>query len=83
MSNDQKPYEIVSRVFWIKIELKEYKHIDKQVLGEIRDVISGEKSPIWNLFDIIVFIIPYTRKMGIRINWFWRVMTWVRAKTTF
>ncbi len=77
MPNDQEPYENVTRVFWIKIELKENQHTGRQVLGEIRDVISGEKDPIKDLFDIIDFIIPYMKKMGIQINWFWRFTTFI------
>lgn len=77
MSNDQEPYENVTRVFWVKIELKENQHTSRQTLGEIRDIISGEKSSIKDLFDIIDFIIPYMKKMGIQINWFWRFTAFI------
>ena len=81
MSNDQKPYENITRVFWIKIELKEKPQNGRQVLGDIKDVISGEIKPIVGLFDIIEFIIPYIEKMGVQINWFWRIMSWYKSKS--
>jgi len=80
MSKDLEPYENVTRVFWVKIELKESPRDGRRVIGEIKDVISGEKSAIKGLFDIIYFIIPYIRKMGIRITWFWRIMSWYKSK---
>ena len=84
MSTDQEPYEHVTRVFWIKIELKENTQNGKQVFGEIRDVIDGKKSPIDDLFDIINFIIPYMEEMSIPISWFWRLVNWLKEirKTT-
>ena len=79
MANDLEPYENITRVFWIKIELKENQLKGKQVLGDIRDVISGEKSLIVDLCDIIAFIIPYMKKMGFRINWFWQFVSWLKT----
>ena len=73
MANDLKPYENITRVFWIKIELKENQWAGRQNLGDIKDVISGTKLPIYTLCDIIYFIIPYLEPMGIRISWFWRL----------
>jgi hypothetical protein len=78
MPNDQEPYENVRRVFWIKFELRENPRKVRQDLGEIREVVSGEKIPIKDLVDIIDFIIPYIEKMGIQINWFWRFTIWLK-----
>lgn len=80
MANDLKPYENITRVFWIKIELKDHQLKGKQILGDIRDVVSGMKSPIWDLFDIIDFIMPYLQEMGIKISWSWRFTIWVKNK---
>ena len=76
MTNDLKPYENITRVFWIKIELKEIQRSGRQALGDIKDVMSGEKQPIYELHDIIHFIIPYLENMGIKIHWFWRLGIW-------
>ena len=80
MANDLKPFENVSRVFWIKIELKEKSRKGRQVFGEIREVISGDKSLIKDFFDIIDFIIPYARGIGIQINWSWQFANWINGK---
>lgn len=77
MTNDLKPYENITRVFWIKIELKENQQAGKQDLGDIRDVMSGAKRPIWDLIDIIYFIVPYLQQMGIRISWPWLFIIWI------
>lgn len=72
MAHDLEPYENITRVFWIKIELNEQQHTGQQALGDIKDVISGEKQAIYQLLDIIYFMIPYLEHMGIKVNWFWR-----------
>jgi hypothetical protein len=78
MANDLKPYENITRVFWIKIELKDHSGKDRLSLGEIRDVLSGVKRPIVDLLDIIDFMIPYMQQMGIGIDWSWRLTIWMR-----
>jgi hypothetical protein len=80
MTNDLKPYENITRVFWIKIELKENQRSGRQALGDIKDVMSGEKQPIYDLHDIIHFIIPYMENMGIKLHWFWRLGSLFRRK---
>src|SRR5262245_58273468 len=80
MTNDLKPYENITRVFWIRIELKENQRSGRQALGDIKDVMSGEKRPIYELHDIIHFIIPYLENMGIKIHWSWRLRSWLRQK---
>jgi hypothetical protein len=81
MAHDRKPYENISRVFWIKIELKDYQEKHRQILGDIRDVMSGVRSPIWGLLDIIDFLVPYLEEMGVRISWFWQFMVWMKRKS--
>jgi hypothetical protein len=78
MADDLKPYESITRVFWIKIELKDNHEKDRQDLGDIRDVLSGARRPINDLLDIIDFIVPYMQQMGIRIKWFWRLTIWLK-----
>jgi len=80
MANDLKPYENITRVFWIKIELKDNQGKGNQNFGDIRDVMSGTKSPIRGLLDIIDFIVPYMQQMGIRIGWFWQISIWMKKK---
>ena len=80
MTNDLEPYENITRVFWIKIELKENPRAGRRNLGEIRDVISGAKLPIHALCDIIYFIIPYLERMSIKIGWFWRLASLLERK---
>ena len=80
MANDLEPYENITRVFWIKIELKD-KSKGRQDLGDIRDVMSGAKSPIKDLLDIIDFIVPYLQSIGIRISWFWRLAIWMKRRS--
>jgi hypothetical protein len=81
MANDLKPYENITRVFWIKIELKDNRGKDRQELGDIRDVMSGVKSPIKDLLDIIDFIVPYMQRMGIKIGWFWQLTIWMKKRS--
>lgn len=81
MANDLEPYENITRVFWIKIELKNNHGKDRQDLGDIRDVISGTKRPIKNLLDIITFIGPYMQQMGIRVGWFWQIIIWIKRRS--
>ena len=78
MVNDLEPYENVTRVFWIKIELEDGQGQGSHYLGDIRDVVSGEKSRIKELLDIIDFIIPYLEQMGARIRWYWRLIIWMK-----
>jgi len=80
MANDLKPYENITRVFWIRIELKDNQGVGRQTLGDIKDVMSGEIQPIYKLHQIIHFIIPYLENMGIKINWFWRLSRWFERK---
>ena len=80
MTNDLEPYENITHVFWIKIELRENPRNGNRIHGEIRDAISGEKNSIEDLIDIIGFIVPYLQKMNIHINWFWRIMNWYKSK---
>ena len=80
MSNDLEPYENITRVFWIKIELKDKQRTGSQNLGEIKDVKSGAKQPIHKLSHIIYFLIPYLEHMGIKISWFWRLGGWFERK---
>ena len=80
MANDLKPYENITRVFWIKIELKENQGSGRQALGDIKDVMSGEKQLIYELPDIIYFMIPYLVKMGVEIHWFWRLRIWFERR---
>ena len=80
MANDLTPYENITRVFWIKIELRERQKKGRQALGEIKDVMSGEKQLIYSLYDIIHFITPCMQQMGIKISWLWRLTIWVKRK---
>lgn len=80
MANDLKPYENITRVFWIRIELKENQRTGRQALGDIKDVMSGEKKLICELNDIIYFIIPYLQNMGAEIHWSWRFRSWIERK---
>lgn len=76
MAHDLEPYENITRVFWIKIELKEGQPKGRQVIGEIKDVMSGARQAICELSDIIHFIIPYLEAMGMRVHWYWRFRAW-------
>jgi hypothetical protein len=80
MANDLEPYENITRVFWIKIELKEKQRAGRQNLGEIKDVKSGIKAPIYEVSDIVHFMIPYLEHMGIKISWFWRLGRFLERK---
>ena len=80
MANDLQPYENITRVFWIKIELKENQRTGRQALGDIKDVMSSQKQAIYGLCDISYFIIPYLETMGIRISWWWRFASWFTRK---
>lgn len=80
MADDLEPYENVSRVFWIKIELKENQPSSRQDFGDIRDILSGSKSSLKDPLDIIEFILPYMHHMGIRIGCLWRLTFWIKHK---
>lgn len=77
MGNDLKPYENITRVFWIRIELKD-KRKSRQDFGDIRDVMSGTQCAIEDPIDIIVFIAPYLQQMGIKISSLWRCTLWIK-----
>ena len=79
MANDLEPYENITRVFWIKIELTENQKSDRQPLGDIRDVMSGEKQPIFKLQDIIYFMIPYLETIGAKPSLSWKIANWMRC----
>ena len=81
MANDQEPYENITRIFWIKIELKDNQQKGRQAFGEIRDVRSGKKRSIKDLLDIIDFIVPYLQPMGIKIDWFWQLTIWMKRRS--
>lgn len=83
MANDLKPYENITRIFWIKIELKDIPWKGRQSLGEIRDVVSGEKGIVRNLFDINQFIIQHMSTMGIKVHWIWRLISWLYRHLKF
>jgi len=80
MANDLKPYENITCVFWIRVELKENQRAGRQAFGEIKDVKSGEKQPIYSLLDINPFIARRMREMGMRIGWLWRFTIWMKSK---
>ena len=73
MTHDLEPYENITRVFWIKIELKDNRLKGRHIIGEIKDVMSGQRQVICELCDIVYFVIPYLEHMGIKIRWFWRL----------
>lgn len=81
MATDSKPYENISRVFWLKIEVKDNQQRGRENLGDIRDIMTGVKSPIKDLLDIIDFIVPYLQQMGIRVGWFWRLSIWIKRRS--
>lgn len=80
MAHDLEPYENITRVFWIKIELKEHQKTGRQNLGEIKDIVSGTRQPIFRLCDIIYFIIPYLEQMGIKTSLYWRLGGFLERK---
>ena len=48
--------------------------------GHIAHVPSNEKRYFSNLFDIILFILPYLEKIGIRVSIFWQIVNWYKSK---
>lgn len=80
MANDLEPYENITRVFWIRIELKENQRAGRQILGDIKDVRSGAIGHIRYLHDIIFFIIPYLLNMGVKVEWSWRLGSWLKQR---
>ena len=76
MTIDEEPYENITRVFWIKIELNERPSKSLQCLGEIKDVMSGARSLIHCPHDIIKFMTPYMKQMGIKVSWYCWLTAW-------
>ena len=84
MSYEPESYESNTRVFTVKIWLEESLGEGKAIWrGHIRDATSEKQFKpqyIENLFDIVLFIIPYLAKMGVKKSWFWQFVCWSRRK---
>jgi hypothetical protein len=73
MSNDQ---ETKTQAFVIRVLLDEN---NKGWRGYIIAPPDFEKYNFSNLFGIILFIVPYLKKMGVRVSWFWRMISWYKS----
>lgn len=48
--------------------------------GHITHVPSGERSYLKNLNGIVAFIVPYLASMGVRLDAFWRMRSWLSGE---
>ena len=82
MSNEPQTYENNTRVFMVKIWVEERTDgkIKTKWRGQIAHIPSNERRYFSDLFDIILFVLPYLRKMGIRIGFFWQFIDWYKSK---
>lgn len=74
MSDDK---ETKTQVFVIRVLLDEN---NKGWRGYITLPPDFEKYNFSKLLEIILFIIPYLKEMGIRVSWFWQIMSWFKSK---
>lgn len=83
MSNQLETYETNTRVFIVKIWVEERADgkIKTKWRGHIVQIPSNERNYFSDLFEIILFILPYLKKMGIRISLFWRIIHWFKSKS--
>lgn len=83
MSNELESYETNTCVFVVKIWVEDSADgkIKTNWRGHIAHIPSNERRYFSDLFDIILFVLPYLRKMGIRISLFWQVINWYRSKS--
>ena len=51
--------------------------------GHITHVPSGERRYLTNLSEMIAFILPYLRQMGVRFTLRWRVQQWIEGARTY
>lgn len=82
MSSDLESYETNTRVFMIKIWVEERADgkINTKWRGHIAHIPSNERRYFSDLFEIILFVLPYLRKMGIRTSFFWQIIAWHKSK---
>jgi hypothetical protein len=82
MSNELETYETNTRVFIVKIWVEERADgkTKTQWRGHIAHIPSNERRYFSDLLDIILFVLPYLRKIGIRISLFWQIINWYRSK---
>jgi hypothetical protein len=82
MSNELETYEANTRVFLVKIWVEERTDgkMKTKWRGHIVHIPSNERRYFSDLFDIILFVLPYLGKMGIRISLFWQIINWSRSK---
>lgn len=82
MSNELETYETNTRIFIVKIWVEERADgkIKTKWRGHIAHIPSNERRYFSNLFVIILFILPYLKKLGIRINFFWQIIDWYKSK---
>jgi hypothetical protein len=50
--------------------------------GRITHVPGTEKRHVKSFDEIVEFIVPYLREMGVRLNWRWRLRQWLRSRRT-
>jgi hypothetical protein len=66
------------QVFIIRIwcETREVKGAAPAWRGAIECVENGERRSVKNLDEIVSFIAPYLEKMGMQVEWQWRMRRW-------
>jgi len=82
MSNEFETYETNTLVFMVKIWVEEKADGKTKAKwrGYITHIPDHEKYYFSDLFEIVLFILPYLKKMGVRVSWFWRIMSWYKSK---
>ena len=72
------PMRPIKRAFWIEFWLEKNQGKSRQDIGIIKEVVEKKEQRIYGFFDIIYFIIPYIENMDIKINWYWRSLSWMK-----
>jgi hypothetical protein len=73
-------FEVNTHPFIIKIWLEESAQEAGQATwrGHITHVPTGERRYLRRLDDILAFIIPYMKEMGVKLGLLWRVKRWLK-----
>lgn len=80
MSNELETYETNTLVFMVKIWVEERADGKTKAKwrGYITHIPSSARQYVEDLNEIIQFILPYLEQMGIRPDFGWQIVNWMR-----
>lgn len=82
MSDELEVYENNTLVFRVKIWVEESTvgTTKAKWRGYITHIPDNKTRYFSDALGIIQFVLPYLKKLGVQIGWFWRFMSWYKSK---